>query len=301
MSDSGETSGKEFSEWILDLKSLFDPGSVSKKISDYIEENPVPEQFHNAAVLFYYDFNIENSMFMVNKLVRVDELDASSLDKLRKNENFTLSDFKDIMNLSMLDNPEGFEIDFHKWNKGLEDSFGPDKLSEKIYDYVKKHPLPENSNLDGMSFNYDLNTKKSALVFSGLTSKEPMKPKSSDKKQKGKGITLPGFKKSLYSLMDEYDLNATLIFADDIKELQSLYFRSVVGNENFSDIYSSSDLKITLEKDSSKFDKDYTGFRLYNNINDFFVVYKKSGSEAVLVNTSLKNSELSAEEILSYF
>jgi len=301
MSDSGETSGKEFSKWILDLKSLFDPGSVSRNISDYLEKHPVPEEFHKVSLFFYYDFNIKDSIFMINELVPVEDVDARYIDKLRKNERVTFSDFKDILNLSMSDNPDGFEKQFHKWNTGLEDSFGPDELSGKIYDYVKKHPLPENSNLDGMSFNYDLNTGKGALVFSELTSKEPMKPKSSDKLQKSKGITLRDFKDSLYSLMDEFDLNATLIFADDIKELQSLYYRSVVNNENFSDIYSSSDLKIILEKDSSKFDKDYTGFRLYNKDNDFFVVYRKVEPDAVLVNTSLKNSKLSAEEILSYF
>ena len=301
MLDSGENFSKELTEWILDLKGLFDPSSVSKKISDYIEENPVPEEFHKVNLFYYYDFNIEDSVFMISELVPVENVNPSYLDKLRKNEKVTFSDFKNILNSSRSDNPDGFENDFHKWNEGLEDLFDPDKLSGKIYDYVKKHPVPENSSLDGMFFNYDLSTKKSALVFSELTSKRDMKVKSVDKKQKNKGITLPGFKKSLYSLMDKYNLNATLIFADDLKELQSLYFRSVVGNENFSDIYSSSDLKIILEKDSSKFDKDYTGFRLYNNINDFFVVYKKSGSEAVLVNTSLKNSELSAEEILSYF
>ncbi|NOQ38475.1 hypothetical protein GQ472_06330 [archaeon] len=301
MLDSGENFGKEFSEWIWDIKSLFDPDSVSNKISDYLEENPVPEEFHKVNLFFYYDFNIEDSVFMISELVPVENVNASYLDKLRKNEKFTLSDFKNIMNSSMSDNPDGFEIDFHKWNTGLEDSFDPDKLTEMISDYVKEYPVPENSNLDGMFFNYDLSTRKGALIFSGLTSRGNMKAKSVDKLQKNKGITLPGFKDSLYSLMDENDLTTTLISADEIKELQSRYYRSIVRDEHFSDIYSSSELKGVLEKDPSRFDNNYTGFRLYNNSNDFFVVYRKAESEAVLVNTSYKNSQLSAEKILSYF
>ncbi|MCK5063446.1 MAG: hypothetical protein KAR23_05960, partial [Candidatus Aenigmarchaeota archaeon] len=183
MSDSGENFSKELTEWILDLKGLFDPSSVSKKISDYLEENPVPEEFHKVNLFYYYDFNIEDSVFMISELVPVENVNPSYLDKLRKNEKVTFSDFKNILNSSRSDNPDGFENDFHKWNEGLEDLFDPDKLSGKIYDYVKKHPVPENSSLDGMFFNYDLSTKKSALVFSELTSKRDMKVKSVDKKQ----------------------------------------------------------------------------------------------------------------------
>jgi len=257
----------------------------------------VPEEFHKVNLFFYYDFDVEDSMFMISELVPVENVNVSYLDELRKNGNFKFSDFKNIMNSSMSDNPEGFEKDFYEWNMGLEDSFDPDKLTEKISDYLKEHPVPENSNLDGMFFTYDLSTKFGALVFSGLTPRGDMKANSAGKLQKNKGITLSGFKDSLYSFMDKYDLTATLIFADDLKELQSLYAQG----KYHSDFFNRPDLEKSLHNDSSKFDKNYTGFHLYNNINDFLVVYRKVEPEAVIVDTSLRESKLGAKEIMSYF
>ena len=234
---------------------------------------------------------------MLKGLIPVGNVNADSLDKLQKSKNLTFSDFKDILNLSMPDIQGDFEKKLNEWGIGLTNSFNPDKVSGKIYDYLEKHPVPKGFDLYGLSFFYDLSTENSALMLNGLTSVEDVKPKSAGKLQKNKGITLPGFKKSLYYLMDEFDFKATLIFADDLKELQSLYAQG----KYHSDFFNRSDLEKSLYNDPSKFDKNYTGFHLYNNINDFLVVYRKVESEAVIVDTSMRKSELSAEKILSYF
>ena len=298
MLDFGENFGTEFSEWILDFKGLFDPDSVSRKISDYLEENPVPEKFHNTVILFYYDFNVNESFFKLSGLTPLSGVKINYNDMLQKINESEISDFENILDLVKSDIQGGAD-EFNEWSIGLAGIFDIAEVSDRVYGYVKKHPVPKDSNLVGMSFVYDLSTKMSALMFDKVTPRRDMRAKSAGKLQKG--TTLSGFKECLYSFVDEFDFNATLIFADDLKELQSLYFRSVVGNEDFSDSYSSSELKGVLEKDSSKFGKNYTGFRLYNNNNDFFVVYRKVGSEAVLVNTSLRKSQLSAKKILSYF
>ncbi|MCK5289998.1 MAG: hypothetical protein KAJ56_03555, partial [Candidatus Aenigmarchaeota archaeon] len=246
---------------------------------------------------FYYDFDEDSGQFMLNGLLPVKNVDASFLDKLQKSRDLAFSDFKDIMNSSMPGIQGDFEEKVNEWAVGLTNSFDPDKLSWKIYNYLEKYPMPDEFNFDGISFMYNLSTGRSGLILCALTPESGVKAKSAGKLQKNRGITLSGFKESLYSVMEEYNLNATLVVADDLDKLLSYYAQG----ESHSDYFNRGDLEKSLDNDPSKFDENYTGFCLYNNTNNFLVIYRNVKPEAVIVDTSVRRTELSAEEVISYF
>ncbi len=289
--------GEDFNKWGMGLTDSFNPKGLRRNIHNYLGQHPVPEEFQEADIFFYYDFDEGSGQFMLNGLLPVENVDASFLDKLRKSRDHAFPDFKDIVNSGLSGIQEDFEEKLNTWAGGLTSSFDPDKLSWKIYNYLEKYPVPDEFNFDGISFLYNLSTGRSGLVLCGLTPESGVKARSSGKLQKNKGITLSGFKENLYSVMEEYNFNATLVVADSMKELLSLYAQG----EYHSDFFNRSDLEKSLEMDSSKFDKNYTGFRLYNRTNDLLVIYRKVEPEAVIVDTSVRRTEFGAEKIISYF
>ncbi len=295
MLDFGENFAKELTEWVTGLTNSFNPMGISRKISDYLEENPVPETFYDAEIRFFYDFKSMEHEFIITKFIPMQDMDLNIIGKLL---GFSISsDFGETRNLNISDVNDVIQ---EKLND-LESLFDSDGVSEKISDYLEKNPMPKNL-FAGIYYHHNLSTLKGGISLIKDKSVGGVESNSACMLEKSKGITLPDFKKSLYFLMDEYDLTATMIVADDLDTLESLYVRSVKGEDSFSDSYSSSDLGKVLDRNSSYFDKNYTGFRLYDSgKNDIFVVFRKLEPEAVLVNTSLRKSQLSAKKILSYF